>query len=63
MEARHIFFQRMVQEMVKQLLKLGGDKNEKKNFDYHKNSIDIDNADINNLIVSEAFVYGKNKKI
>ena len=49
--------------MVKQLLKLGGDKNENKNFHYHKNSIDIDNADINNLIVSEAFVYGKNKKI
>lgn len=58
-----MFFQSMVQEMVKQLLKLGGHKIEKKNFHYHKNSIDIDNADVNNLIVSEAFVYGKNKKI
>ena len=48
--------------MVKQFLTLNGDETEKKEFRYSKNPIAIDYVDINEIIISDVFAYGRNKK-
>lgn len=47
--------------MVKKFLKFSGNKVEKIIFDSVKYSIHIDNVDIDKIIVSEMFIYRKNK--
>ena len=48
--------------MIKQFLTFDGDKTEKKEFCYSKNPIAIDYVDINEIIISDVFAYGRNKK-
>ena len=47
--------------MVKQFLKFGRDKIEKKKFHSSKYPIGIEYVDNNEMIISDASAYGKNK--
>ena len=48
--------------MIKQLLMLGGNETEKKNFHSYKSPIAMNDIDINEIVMYDGYAYGKNKK-